>query len=153
MKRPLNRTSLTSKLWNNKKGATVIEFAIVAPIMISMMFGVFQIGLAMQSYNALRSLAGEEARHVTVQYMTSVELTDEQIELDAASRATSRYQLKEERFAVSAVTSTDDDGGGSGVDGVKEVTLTLTYDAPIVMPFGEFSAIPLSVTKKLYLIS
>jgi Flp pilus assembly protein TadG len=149
MKRFFGFKTRPSKIWSDKKGATVIEFAIVAPIMISMMFGVFQIGLAMFAYNGLRGLAGDSARYVTVQYMTNVQLTDEQIEMHAASRATEGYQLKEDRFSATAVTSST----GSGVTGVKKVTLTLNYNAPIVMPFGEISAIPLSLTKTMYLIN
>ena len=46
---------------------------------MAMMLGVFQIGIGMQNYNAMRSVASDVMRYAVVNYQTNNDLTDQQL--------------------------------------------------------------------------
>lgn len=50
------------KLRNNEKGATAIEFAMVAPVLIWLIFGVIEFGILMATQSALEGGASKAAR-------------------------------------------------------------------------------------------
>ena len=47
----------------DRSGAATVEFGLLGPLVITMMLGVLQMGVAMWSYNSLRSVASETARY------------------------------------------------------------------------------------------
>ena len=48
----------------DESGSAVVEFALVGPVLIAMLMGVFHVGMAMQNYNALRSASARSAAFV-----------------------------------------------------------------------------------------
>jgi len=50
----------------NDKGASAVEFALVAPVLISMMFGGLALGLAIWTQNILQDAAQEAARCIAI---------------------------------------------------------------------------------------
>src|SRR3546814_6664734 len=64
-------------------GATIIEFALLGPIVLGLMIAVIQIGLAMQSYNAVRSVTAETARFALVAYQQGNDPTNATIRTQA----------------------------------------------------------------------
>lgn len=50
------------QLRSNEKGATAIEFAMVAPVLIWLMFGVIEFGILMATQSALEGAASKAAR-------------------------------------------------------------------------------------------
>ncbi len=53
------------KLVRDQRGAGVVEFAIALPVLITMIWGVFQIGLVMQANAGMQHALGEAARYAT----------------------------------------------------------------------------------------
>ena len=54
------------KLIKNSKGASVVEFALILPLLVMMVFGIFQFGIAYNNWIALTHAAREGARLAAV---------------------------------------------------------------------------------------
>jgi Flp pilus assembly protein TadG len=133
-----------NKMRRDTRAVAAVEFALAAPLAFIMLFGVLQIGLAMQAYNAMRGAAGEIGRYVVVQYMTNNKLADSAIETQAVSKATAGpFYLKGANLDITAVTGT------TTLVGVKKIVVTMSYDVPDVLPFLPFSP-TLTLTKNIY---
>jgi Flp pilus assembly protein TadG len=106
-----------------------VEFALLGPLMITMLLGVVQIGIGMQSYNALRGIAADVGRHVAVEYQKSNRLTNTQVrQLGEATAVQPPYLLD-----GSALTVNVADASPQRVAGAKEITFTVTYTVPSVL--------------------
>ena len=98
MRRPL------TQLTDDRSGSAIIEFAILAPMIFAMLFGVIQVGLQMWSYNSLRSIVADTARYTMVEYQKSNQLTTDQIESKATAiavnyRVQRLVQVSQEKIA------------------------------------------------------
>lgn len=130
-------------------GAAMIEFAILAPAILSMMLGVFQIGIGMQNYNALRAVAAETARYSVVNYQTSNKLSHTQLQNYARSIASgSPYLLKTDRF-----NATISQAAVQRVTGATEMTITVTYQVPTVLSVIGIDDIPLSFSRPIFVVA
>ncbi len=58
----LRRQHVDSRRWPNRRGATVVEFAITAPILFLLLFGCWEVSRANMLRNLARSAAYEGAR-------------------------------------------------------------------------------------------
>lgn len=56
------------RLLPDNRGAALVEFALLAPVLFGMMLGVMYIGLQMMSYNALQAISSDIARYTVVEY-------------------------------------------------------------------------------------
>ncbi|MBC8386643.1 MAG: pilus assembly protein [Actinobacteria bacterium] len=54
------------KLIKNNKGASAVEFALILPLLVMMVFGIFQFGIAYNNWIALTHAAREGARLAAV---------------------------------------------------------------------------------------
>jgi len=84
----MTHLSLLARLRRNHEGAAAIEFALVAPVLITMLLGVLMIGLHMQAYNSVRSAAFDTERFTVVEYQRQNEMLPAQIEQVAVAIAT-----------------------------------------------------------------
>jgi Flp pilus assembly protein TadG len=111
-----------SVLWDDKQGAAVIEFAILAPLLLTMLIGVLMMGVELQNYNALRSIAYDVNRYTVVEYQKSNKIDTDQIENVAVSLASHLpYTLASDRLDVTAVVGT------TSIAGAKQFDLTYSY--------------------------
>lgn len=107
---------------DDTRGVAAIEFALLAPTLILLMMGVLTIGVHMQSFNSVRSIAFDANRYTVVEYQKNNKLDADQIEQVAKSIADSApYSLPLERLTVAAAEVP------SGITGAKRFNLTLTY--------------------------
>lgn len=137
------------RLSSDRSGSVVIEFALIGPTLIAMLFGVLQIGLAMQNYNALRSASADAARYAVVNYQALNNLNDTQIAARARSLAVSPpYGLISANLTVSLQTATT-----QRVAGATEKTLSLTYNIPTVLSIIGFGRIPITYNRPIFLIA
>lgn len=137
-----------TKLWRNETGSALVEFAILAPVVFGMIFGVIQIGASMQSYNAMRSIASDTARYATVEYMKKNEVSDAALQSYAQNLAASPpYALRgtPPLIAVDPVAT-------PRVDGTFEKTLTITYTPPNFMPIMAITMPELSYSRPIFVI-
>lgn len=135
------------QLLRDTGGSTAIEFAILGPVMIAFLLGVFQIGVGMQAYNALRSIALDTARYAAVQYQTSHTLDNTQISTWARARAINAPYL----LNVSSVTATTVTATTQRVSGANERTLTLRYTVPTFLDVIGFKSFYITYQKSIFL--
>ncbi|TRD12585.1 pilus assembly protein [Erythrobacter insulae] len=131
--RKIRRPSLRA-IAKDTKGGAVVEFALLAPMFFVMLLGVLQVGVYLQNYNAVQSLASDGARYVMVEYQKENTLSDEQIRTVLLGEAVNApYLLDSDRLRI-----TVDRSGTSRVNGAIEIDLTLSYVTsdflPIDMP-------------------
>jgi Flp pilus assembly protein TadG len=118
----MKRRNVLGDLLAEDHGGTVVEFAILAPAVIAMLMGILAIGMQMQSYNALRSVAADVSRYTVVEYQKENTLDEAQISDVAAAMASHPpYSLSGDRLDVSVEEQE------SPVDGAKKFALTMTY--------------------------
>lgn len=130
-------------------GSVLVEFAIIGPAMLAMMLAVFQIGIGMQNYNAMRSIAAETARHAIVNYQTGNKLSNLQLADHAKTVGISPpYSLQYDRLAANV-----SDAGVQRVSGAKELTVTLTYRVPTVLGVIGIGDIPMSFSRPIFVIT
>ena len=119
---------ILQRLRRDRRGSTIIEFAILAPAIVTLFLGVLQVGMWMQSYNALRSVAADAGRYTAVQYQKANNIDNIAMATWARNRAINHYLFK------SGDVSTDvTDAANQRITGVTEKTLTVTYKFKSVM--------------------
>nr|WP_298927958.1 TadE/TadG family type IV pilus assembly protein [uncultured Erythrobacter sp.] len=133
--RMMERRSLRA-LAKDRKGSAVIEFALLAPMFFLLLIGVLQVGVYLQNYNAVQSLASDGARYVMIEYQKDNTLSDEQIRTVLLGEAVNApYMLDTDRLRISV-----DRSGASRVGGAIEIDITLSYAmsdfVPIDLPGG-----------------
>ena len=144
----MTRLPLFRRLRRDTDGAVLVEFALSAPIFLTLLFGVFQIGLTMWNYNALRGVAGEVSRWAAVQYQTDHQVPTEQIRDYAQAVAIqSPFLLKSDNLGVQVV-----DAATQRVAGATEKTLILTYRSPSIVPFISVVEFDMTHTRSMFLI-
>lgn len=136
------------KLGSNRDGSVTVEFALIGPLFIALMLGVMQIGIGMQNYNAMRSVASDALRNAVVNYQTDNDLTDTQVRDYVRSIATrSPYGLESSRLAIRV-----DPVATPRVVGTIEKTLTMTYSVPTVLTILGVSDFPISYSQSIFLM-
>ena len=136
-------------LRDRTEGSVIVEFALLAPLLIGMFMGVLQIGIGMQNYNALRGIAGDVSRYAVVNYQTSNRLTTSQLQ-DYANgiSAQAPYGLTRSRFNVTIA-----DAATQRVTGAVEYTMTLRYNVPTMLGVMGVSDIPITFTRPIFVVA
>ncbi|AZI35381.1 hypothetical protein NT2_09_01440 [Caenibius tardaugens NBRC 16725] len=121
---------LLRRLARDQKGAAIIEFALLAPALIGACIGILAIGIQLQNYSAMRSLASDMNRYTVVEYQKSNRMTAAQItDVTSALAVNPLYGLKGDRFTVSV------EEAASPIAGAKKFTMTLSY-SPFLSFYG-----------------
>ena len=137
----------SKRLAKDTQGSTIVEFALLAPVVFGMFFGLIQIGISMQSYSSLRSVASDTARWAVVEYMKQNEVTDAQIQTQAVAIAQAApYMLND------TITATVTPVDTPRVHGTHEKTLVITYTPPNVLPFFDFTSQQQTFTRPIFVI-
>lgn len=116
------------RLRRDQAGIATLEFAILGPAIIVMLFGVIQVGIGLQNYNALRNVSADVSRYAMIQYATGNKLSNDQMTNYAESVASNAPYLLN---SVMQVTVTD--VATPQVTGAQEKTLTIRYQIPSVV--------------------
>ena len=138
--------ALYRRMLSDRRGSVAIEFGLLAPVAIGLMLGVLQVGVAMQSYNAIRNVSADVARHVAIEAQVSNHLSDTQIQQYAISTAVnSPYLLQAEGISVSVA-----DASTQRVSNATEKTLTLSYEVPSILTLLGYSSPSISFTRPVF---
>jgi len=133
----------------DRAGAAVIEFALLAPILITMLLGIFQIGVGMQNYSAMRSVSAEVARVAMINYQNANRRSDEWIEAQANLIATRPpYNLKAANLTIDVAPV-----NSSRVSGTTEKTITVQYTVPSILSTIGMHDIRLRYVRPVFLIT
>jgi len=136
-----------ARLSRDEHGSTLVEFALLAPAFLVMLFGVFQVGLLYQNYNAVRSLSSEAARYVMVEYQKNNDLTPQEIENAVFSMGQGgQFLLDDERLNVTVTTPT------SRIVDVKEIGIQIDYDAPNFLGFARIKPLAISYERPVFVV-
>ncbi len=140
--------ALLAKLCRDKRGAAIIEFALLAPVFIALMMGVVEVGLYMQNYNAVHSLATDATRFATVEYQKNNKLDPAGLENNIASMGTeSPYNLNPDNLHVSV-----DPVIPSEVNGALQFALTVDYDLPDLIGGTSIDNITISYSRQIFVL-
>lgn len=115
-------------LRRDSAGSTIIEFAILAPAIVTLFLGILQVGMWMQSYNALRSVAADTGRYTAVQYQRVNKISNIAMATWARNRAIDVYLFKAENISTDVT-----DAANQRIVGVTEKTLTVTATYKSIM--------------------
>ncbi len=128
-------------------GAVAVEFALIAPFLLGLMLGVFQVGIGMQNYNALRAISADTARFAMVDAQRSgTRKTDEQLETWVRTRATGApYSLHTANLTVDVATDNT-----PRIATVAEKTITLTYTVDSVLSLLGVNDVTITFTRPIF---
>jgi Flp pilus assembly protein TadG len=125
----------------DRGGSASIEFAFAVPILVSMIWGVFQIGLVFMASAGMQHALGEAARYATIYDVTQLDRRP----TDAAIKA----KITSHKF-----------GGGNGTWGeptittdtaAKTKTITVSYTQNLNFLFVDGPPVTLTRSKTVYL--
>ena len=140
--------AFTRRLCADCRGATAVEFGIIAPTFLMLLLGVFQIGIWVQSYNAMRDAAQRTARDISVEFQTDNRLSNDPIEdFGLGIVTTAPYLLDAEKTVVKI-----DDGGAppQTIAGTRKMTLTITYQMPSFLSFAKIDGPEVTFSRALF---
>lgn len=136
------------RLGPDLRGAAIVEFAILAPLIFAMLFGALQAGIQMWCYNSLRSVAADTARYTMVEYQKQTPASINQIESKAtAIGVNSPYDFNIDRFDAQV------DNPASEIAGMTKFTLTVTYTPSSILDFTGLRAPTMSISRPIYVSS
>lgn len=136
-----------STLLQDRQGAVAVEFALVGPMIITLMLGVLQIGMALWSYNSMRSIASDLARYAVVNYQGNNKLTATQIQTFGRAMAVSTpYGLSASQLDLTVVTASS-----QRVSNATELTLTINYTVPTLLSIAGVGNIPMTYSRPIFL--
>lgn len=140
---------LLVRLNQDRRGAAIVEFAILAPVLFAMVFGVIQVGVQMWCYNSLRSIIADTARYTMVEYQKGHQIATSDIESKAVAIAVnSPYD-----FNIDALGTVQAANPASDITGMTEFTLRMDYTPPTVLDFTGIRAPTLTITRPIYVTS
>lgn len=145
--------TLLGRLHRDRSGSVMVEFALIGPALLAMLFGVLQFGLGMQNYNALRAISAEVARYAVIDAQDAAAQSDmtmrdsnEQLEAYAIEIATvPPYGLQTGRLTVN-VTSVP-----TRIEGSSERTIDLRYDVPSMLGMIGINSIPITYSRPVFI--
>ena len=130
--------SMLKLLRRNEDGAAAIEFAIAVPILITFIYGIFQVGLLFEANAGMQHALGEGARLASL-YDTT---TTDHVATDTAIKAKMNAKL----FGQNDGTYTVADP----VSGAGYKTLSITYTRSMNFLFFTGPTVTVTRSKKVY---
>ena len=136
------------RLTASERGASAVEFALLAPVFISLMLGVVEVGLYMQNYNAVRSLAGDAARFAAVEYQKNNVVTEDALEANIkAMGIASPYGLMDSQLTVTVTEVSP-----ARVNGAREYDLDIDYALPDIIGGTTIDNFTVSYSRPLFVL-
>jgi Flp pilus assembly protein TadG len=139
---------LVRKLTRDCRGSVIVEFAIIAPVLLTLLMGVMTMGLHMFSANALQSAGSDTARWAVVEYQKGNRVSAEQISDKLTAVAiTPPYSLDINRLDVTAQPVTTD------ITGTIKFEVTLAYTPYNPLEFAGIGSPRIGSTRVFYVAS
>jgi Flp pilus assembly protein TadG len=129
-----------AKFLRNQKGAAALEFALAAPLVLLLFYGMAQYGIILLANAGIRHAVDVGARAATV-YVGATPMTDQQVK-DAVTSSL---------YGINGGTISDPIVARGVSNGAKYVDITLSYSAPVRLIVYEYGPIVLTETRRAYL--
>lgn len=140
--------NLLRAIRTRNEGSVVVEFGMLGGLFIGLLVGVFQVGVAMQNYNALRNVSSDVARYALVQYQTGNDLSNGQLRDWATTRATNApYLLNGDNITITVT-----DAATQRVTDAKELSMTINYRIPTLMDLLGWESPTMTYTRALFVM-
>jgi Flp pilus assembly protein TadG len=123
------------KLRRSQEGASAVEFALAAPVLITMMWGIFQFGVLFGSDAGMQHALGEGARYATI-WPTP---TDDQI----------KARMDDKLFQMGYGTFTVANPARNASNGYVDLQVTYVFTPNLL--FFTLPAVTLVRTKRAYI--
>ena len=137
------------RLAANERGASAIEFALLAPVFLGLFMGVVEVGLYMQNYNAVRSLASDASRFAAVEYQKNNSLTEDALEASIQAMGVGLpYNLINTQLTVTVTEVTP-----ARVNGAREFDLDIDYALPDIIGGTTLDNFTVSYSRPLFVLS
>ncbi|MGV3555363.1 MAG: TadE/TadG family type IV pilus assembly protein [Croceibacterium sp.] len=136
------------RLAANERGASAIEFALLAPVFLGLFMGVVEVGLYMQNYNAVRSLASDASRFAAVEYQKNNSLTEDALEASIQAMGVGLpYNLINTQLTVTVTEVTP-----ARVNGAREFDLDIDYALPDIIGGTTLDNFTVSYSRPLFVL-
>ena len=132
--------SRLANLKRSERGAAAMEFALAVPVLVSFIWGIFQVGLLFWASAGMQHALGEGARFATLCINPSPECT---VPTDAQIQA----RINDKVFGTQNGTFTV----SPPVSGAGFKTLSVTYTTPTNFLFISGPTVTLTKSKKVYI--
>lgn len=124
------------RLSSDTRGASALEFALVAPLFLTLVFGIFQFGMAFYANAGLRNGVEAAARYAQIYPRP----TDSQI---SSVLSSSTFGLNPSLMSTPTLTH-------GTANGTAYVDVSASYSYPLNIVFMPASSITLSYTRRAY---
>ena len=127
------------------QGTALVEFALLAPAIFALLFGVLQVSFHMFAYNAVRSIASDTARYTIVEYQKGNKVTVTGVEDKAVAYAVNApYGLDADNLDTTVTKPVSD------IVGTTKFMLTITYVPANLLGFFNIGSPTITVTRPIY---
>lgn len=127
-----------ARLARSAKGATAVEFAFAAPVLIMLMVGILQVAVALHAAGGVRHAIGEGVRFAKVHRLA----TEAEVEAQVRRNFTGVDQAKLRSLTVER---------GVTADGAPFARISISYEPQIVIPFLPPRTVRLEESRLVYL--
>ena len=129
------------QLIGNRTGSSAVEFAVAVPVLVTMVWGMFQVGVLYQANAGMQHALGEAARYATI-FPTP---TDAQIQAKITS---AKFGLGNGTWGTPVIDNTN----VAPADG-RFKTISVTFSQPTDFLLFPGPTVTLSASKRVYLAS
>jgi Flp pilus assembly protein TadG len=127
--------AVTTRHWRSERGAELIEFAIVVPILLLLIAGIIDFGMMFRTYEAVTNAAREGARVGVLPGYAPVDVQSRVDAYLAASGLTGAHTTSVVNIPVATT---------AGTFTARAVTLNYTYQFVVLGGFGNLGTITLN---------
>ncbi|MGB3346411.1 MAG: TadE family protein [Candidatus Humimicrobiia bacterium] len=119
------------RIIKNEKGASAVEFALILPILIMLVFGIFQFGIAYNNYITITHAAREGARRAAV-------------DLDISNLSPLKQIIIDRAYPIPLTEADIDIRTPEGIKIGDPVEVEITYNITVEIPLVGSWSIPLT---------
>lgn len=142
----MNLTRWICRLAREKRGSVIIEFALLAPVIIIATVGVFHVAIYMQNYNSLRSVASDTARRVMIEYQKENTISPSEVEAIARSIAVGApYMLETDQLQVTVTQA-----AASRITDATELDIAINYTGEDFLPLVDLDALAMTYNRPIF---
>ena len=129
-----------AKFHRNRDGAAATEFALAAPLLLMIFYGMAQFGIILLANSGIRHGLDKGARAATV-YVGATPMTDQQI----------RNVVTSSLYGVENATISPPTINRGSSNGVNYVDITIAYTTTVDFVVYQYGPMSLSETRRAYL--
>jgi Flp pilus assembly pilin Flp len=130
--------TLPGRLGRDRRGLAAVEFALIAPVFLLLIFGMLQLGMLFMANHGLRNAVAEGARHATI----FPRPTDAQIVKHIEQ---GQFGLKSQYLTKPKIEWKQVSGSGANF-----VDISMEYSAPVDFIFFKTPPIKLTQTRRAF---